>query len=117
MAKFQPHLWVNRQAGYFGHTKISTKNPNHRKGAIYPWTPVVNYRRVTYTDGEYKVREYKKGRRVWRECANHELHRHARELQEKKDNNKIKKRLIKRVLEARRNKKKVLNNESEATGV
>ena len=117
MPKFSPHLWINRSAGYYGTTKKSSKNPNHRKGAIYPWAPVVNYRRVTYTDGEYIVREYKSGRRVWRECANHELKRHARELQQNKENKELKRRLINQALEARRKKKRALKDEREATTI
>jgi hypothetical protein len=84
MSKSTINLWRNKQAGYFGKTKTATSNPNTRKGAIYPWTPVVNYRRVNFTDNAYKVREYSQGVRVWRECANHELHRYARELSDLK---------------------------------
>ena len=80
MPKSTINIWQNKQAGHFGKRKTATINPNYRKGAIYPWAPVVNYKRVTFTDGEYKVREYSQGCNVWRKCANHELYRHAREL-------------------------------------
>lgn len=76
--------WHNKKGGYYGVIKTATTNPNRRKNAIYPWVPVVNYRRVTFVNGEYNIKHYKQGCKTWRKCASLELERHARVRADKK---------------------------------
>ena len=99
------NTWYNKKGGAFGETKSSSKNPNHRKGAIFPWVPVVNYKRVNFTDGEYKVREYSQGSDIWCECANLELHRHSRERQELGESRRKNNLIFKQALKMAKEKK------------